>query len=120
MDKNQPHTATKLRTLCPSLAIMLCCAGMTPLLELYTTLGRTEVIEDELILEESIEGMMMIAGVMFKDSEGKPGTDVTLRMGYYLPGELPYCPCTRAYVPACNRVFLFSTPCMRAHVPACK
>lgn len=57
-------------------------------MELYTTLCRTEVHEDEHILQESVDGMDFVAGVLFADSEGKSGTDVTLRVGYYLPGVL--------------------------------
>lgn len=57
-------------------------------MELYTTLCRTEVHEDEHILEESVDGMDFVAGVLFADAEGKSGTDVTLRVGYYLPGVL--------------------------------
>lgn len=33
--------------------------------------------------------MDFVAGVLFADSEGGSGTDVTLRVGYYLPGALP-------------------------------
>lgn len=60
-----------------------------PLLELYTTLARSQVEENELILEENVDGMDFVAGVLFADSEGGSGTDVTLRVGYYLPGALP-------------------------------
>jgi len=56
------------------------------MLELYTTLGRCEHEEDELIVEENIDGMDMVLGVMFSDSETGSGTNVTLRLGYYLPG----------------------------------
>ena len=47
---------------------------------------------DEEILEESVDGMDFVAGVLFADAEGRPGTTVTLRLGYYLPGVLLY-PC---------------------------
>ena len=60
------------------------------MLELYTTLSRSEVREDEQILEESIDGMDFVAGVLFADAEGRSGTNVTLRLGYYLPGVLQY------------------------------
>ena len=56
------------------------------MLELYTTLARCEDEEDELIVEENIDGMDMVLGVMFSDSETGSGTNVTLRLGYYLPG----------------------------------
>ena len=69
---------------------MSCCAGATPILELYTTLSRSEVLQDEQILEESVDGMDLVAGVLFADAEGRSGTDVTLRLGYYLPGVLVY------------------------------
>lgn len=55
------------------------------MLELYTTLQRTEE-EDELILEESVDGMDFVAGAIFADAKDQPGTDITFRMGYYLPG----------------------------------
>ena len=58
------------------------------MLELYTTLCRSEVHEDEQILEESVDGMDFVAGVLFADAEGRSGTNVTLRLGYYLPGVL--------------------------------
>ena len=58
------------------------------MLELYTTLSRSEVHEDEQILEESVDGMDFVAGVLFADAEGGSGTNVTLRLGYYLPGAL--------------------------------
>ena len=61
-------------------------AGTTPVLELYTTLSRSQVEEDEVILEESVDGMDFVAGVIFTDAEEGSGTDVTLRLGYYLPG----------------------------------
>lgn len=69
---------------------MSCCvrAASTPMLELYTTLSRSEVHEDEQILEENVDGMDFVAGVLFADAEGKSGTKVTLRLGYYLPGVL--------------------------------
>lgn len=35
-----------------------------------------------------MDGMDFVAGVLFADAEGKSGTDVTLRVGYYLPGVL--------------------------------
>ena len=57
------------------------------MLELYTTLGRSEFEENELIVEENIDGMDIVAGVIFADSETGSGTDVTFRMGYYLPGD---------------------------------
>lgn len=57
------------------------------MLELYTTLGRSEFEENELIVEENIDGMDIVAGVIFADSETGSGTDVTLRLGYYLPGD---------------------------------
>jgi len=56
------------------------------MLELYTSLGRCEHEEDELIVEENIDGMDMVLGVMFSDSETGSGSNVTLRLGYYLPG----------------------------------
>ena len=56
------------------------------MLELYTTLARCEYEEDELIVEENVDGMDMVLGVMFSDSESGSGTNVTLRLGYYLPG----------------------------------
>ena len=62
-------------------------AGTTPMLELYTTLARCEYEQDELIVEENIDGMDMVLGVMFADSETGSGTNVTLRLGYYLPGN---------------------------------
>lgn len=64
-------------------------AANTPMLELYTTLSRSQIDVDEVILEESIDGMDLVAGVIFADAEGGSGTDVTFRLGYYLPGELP-------------------------------
>lgn len=57
------------------------------MLELYTTLARCEYEQDELIVEENIDGMDMVLGVMFADSETGSGTNVTLRLGYYLPGN---------------------------------
>lgn len=62
--------------------------GTTPVLELYTTLSRSQVEEDEVILEESVDGMDFVAGVIFTDAEEGSGTDVTLRLGYYLPEQL--------------------------------
>lgn len=56
------------------------------MIELYTTLSRFQVQRDEQILEESVDGMDFVAGVLFADAEGRSGTDVTLRLGYYLPG----------------------------------
>ena len=61
------------------------------MLELYTTLGRCEYEEDELIVEENVDGMDMVLGVMFSDSETGSGTNVTLRLGYYLPGTHLHC-----------------------------
>ena len=66
-------------------------AGTTPMLELYTTLSRSEEKKDELILEENVDGMDVVMGTMFADAQGGSGTDLTLRLGYYLPGE---CCCT--------------------------
>lgn len=62
------------------------------MIELYTTLSRFQVQRDEQILEESVDGMDFVAGVLFADAEGRSGTTVTLRLGYYLPGLLSY-PC---------------------------
>ena len=63
-------------------------AGTTPMLELYTTLSRSQIDEDEVIVEESVDGMDFVAGVIFADAEDGKGTDVTFRLGYFLPGEL--------------------------------
>lgn len=60
----------------------------TPMIELYTTLSRFQVQRDEQILEESVDGMDFVAGVLFADAEGRSGTTVTLRLGYYLPEQL--------------------------------
>ena len=86
-------------------------AANTPVLELYTTFSRSQIDENEVILEESIDGMDMVAGVIFADAEADsltdakegsetdpeeasgtdaqegPSTDVTFRLGYYLPGK---------------------------------
>ena len=72
------------------------------MLELYTTLSRSEVQEDEHILEESVDGMDFVAGVLFADAEGKSGTNVTLRLGYYLPGELQLVASTACFLLACK------------------
>ena len=69
-----------------------CISGTTPKLELYTTLARSQVEEDELILEENVDGMDFVAGAIFADSDTGSGTDVTLRLGYYLPGIPPHTP----------------------------
>lgn len=53
-------------------------------------MSRSEVHEDEQILEESIDGMDLVAGVLFADVEGRSGTNVTLRLGYYLPGVVQH------------------------------
>ena len=45
---------------------MLCYAGQLPTLELYTTLDRKEEVENECILERSIDGMDMVVGAFFK------------------------------------------------------
>lgn len=60
------------------------------MLELYTTLSRSQIDEDEVIVEESVDGMDFVAGVIFADAEGGSGTDVTFRLGYFLPGELSF------------------------------
>ena len=57
------------------------------MLELYTTLSRSQIDEDEVIVEESVDGMDFVAGVIFADAEEGSGTDVTFRLGYYLPGK---------------------------------
>ena len=57
------------------------------MLELYTTLARSQVEENELILEENVDGMDFVAGVLFADADDEgASTYVTLRVGYYLPG----------------------------------
>ena len=42
-----------------------------------------------MIVEESVDGMDFVAGVIFADAEEGSGTDVTFRLGYYLPGKAP-------------------------------
>lgn len=86
----------------------LCCfwlaAAMTPYLELYVTLERTEEAENKYIIEEPVEGFPLVAAVLFQEgcpstmvdtgSEGHAsvqkdsGTTVMLRMSYLLPKVL--------------------------------
>lgn len=78
---------------------------MTPFLELYVTLERTEEEENKYIIEEPVEGFPLVAAVLFQegipiqyqedenagrnseDGHGK-GTTVMLRMSYLLPKVL--------------------------------
>ena len=62
-------------------------AGTTPTLELYTTLERTAE-ENELILEESVDGMEFVAGAIFSDADDGKSTSISFRMGYFLPGRV--------------------------------
>ncbi|KAK9806711.1 hypothetical protein WJX72_000223 [[Myrmecia] bisecta] len=61
--------------------------GMTPVLELYSTLHRSHVVENELIVEESVDGMQLVVAAKFAEHENG-GTDVTLNVGYVLPKPL--------------------------------
>ena len=60
-------------------------AGQLPWLELYTTLERTAVEANSHIIEESVDGMDLVTGVLFEEL-GDNSTEITLRVGYYLPG----------------------------------
>jgi hypothetical protein len=61
-------------------------------MELYFVLERTQMeLTDELgfIMEESVEGMPLMGAVeMLPADDG--GTDVTLKLSYFLPGALPW------------------------------
>lgn len=80
------------------------------MLELYTTLSRSQIDEDEVIVEESVDGMDFVAGVIFADAEEGSGTDVTFRLGYYLPGKASAIKC-------CCTINCNSGLCMGASVP---
>ena len=60
-------------------------AGQLPWLELFTTLCRSSVEENSHIIEESVEGMDFVSGALFEEL-GDNSTQITLRVGYYLPG----------------------------------
>jgi len=69
--------------------------ALTPFLELYLTLGRTKDEENKYIVEEPVEGMPLVAAVLFQQDDGSStdngtdsGTVVTLRVGYQLPKVL--------------------------------
>lgn len=85
------------------------------MLELYTTVSRSQVEEDELILEESVDGMDFVAGTIFADAESGSGTDVTFRLGYYLPGEThcskPDCPLQHQLLHSIHMLL----PCLPCH-----
>jgi uncharacterized membrane protein len=61
----------------------------TPFLELYVTLDRTQQEENKYILEEPVEGLPLVAAVLFQEGDEEAGTDggttVTLRLSYLLP-----------------------------------
>jgi len=62
----------------------------TPFLELYVTLDRTQQEENKYILEEPVEGLPLVAAVLFQEGDeeaggGGGGTTVTLRLSYLLP-----------------------------------
>ena len=56
----------------------------TPFLELYVTLERTKEEVNKYILEEPVEGLPLVAAVLFQEGE-EGGTVVTLRISYLLP-----------------------------------
>jgi uncharacterized membrane protein len=65
----------------------------TPFLELYVTLDRTQQEENKYILEEPVEGLPLVAAVLFQEGDeeaggGGGGTTVTLRLSYLLPTVL--------------------------------
>lgn len=73
--------------------------ALTPYLELYLTLGRSKDEENKYIVEEPVEGMPLVAAVLFQEDGGKTdntdsstsgsgSTIVTLRIGYQLPKVL--------------------------------
>ena len=40
---------------------------------------------NQLVMEESVDGMDLVAGAIFTDSEDGKGTEITFRLGYYMP-----------------------------------
>lgn len=67
--------------------------GMLPMLELYFVMERTEMGLDPekggLIVEESIEGLPVVAAALFRDGgPERGGTLVTLKLAYNLPENL--------------------------------
>lgn len=66
-------------------------AATTPFLELYVTLERTEAQQDKYILEEPVEGLPLVAAVLFQEGDASESSDkqggvtVTLRISYLLP-----------------------------------
>jgi len=67
-------------------------AATTPFLELYVTLERTQEEDNKYILEEPVEGLPLVAAVLFQEGEDEDtgeirGTTVTLRLSYLLPSK---------------------------------
>lgn len=67
-------------------------AATTPFLELYVTLERTQAELNKYILEEPVEGMPLVAAVLFQEGDEEvataSGTTITLRLSYLLPKVL--------------------------------
>ncbi|EFN50851.1 hypothetical protein CHLNCDRAFT_141763 [Chlorella variabilis] len=59
--------------------------AMTPWLELYVALRRTQAERDKYFVEEPEDGAPLVAAVLFQEEEGSAATLVTLRVSYLLP-----------------------------------
>ncbi|PSC70811.1 cyclase dehydrase [Micractinium conductrix] len=62
--------------------------AMTPWLQLYVALRRTQAEKNKYILEEPVDGAPLVAAVLFQEDDGRGGTLVTLRISYLLPRVL--------------------------------
>ena len=61
-------------------------AAMTPWLELYVALRRTQAATNKYIVEEPEDGAPIVAAALFQE-DGPGATLVTLRISYLLPRE---------------------------------
>ena len=59
---------------------------MTPWLELYVALRRTQAATNKYIVEEPEDGAPIVAAALFQE-DGAGATLVTLRISYLLPRE---------------------------------
>lgn len=58
-----------------------------PKLELYTTMERVGWHEQRAIVEQSVDGMEMVAGAVLTESSPE-STEIEFHLAYKIPGEL--------------------------------
>ncbi len=74
-------------------------AGKMPKLELYTTMERVGWHEHRAIVEQSVDGMEMIAGAVFTESSPE-STEIEFHLAYKIPGERAWEACVGGSSPS--------------------